>query len=114
MLRSKFAVLFTSPASSLARRSPLMISRQTISKSSCLCRFSFISALFAFQHDTFAQRVGGRVLFVLKLAVSLLRRTIDSALSGWIDSVASGFSADGDACVHCCGHILGVAVFRGR
>jgi hypothetical protein len=51
---------------------------------------------------------------MLKLAVSLLRRAIERVLSGGIDGVASGFSAEGDACVRCCGYILGVAVFRGR
>jgi hypothetical protein len=58
--------------------------------------------------------IGGRVLFVLELAVSLLRRGIDGDVRDGIDGVPSGLLAEGDTCVHCCGYILGVAVFRGR
>ena len=58
--------------------------------------------------------IGGRVLFMQKVAVSLLCCTIDRPLGGRIDGVPSGPLAEGDACVHCCGHILGVADFRGR
>lgn len=40
---------------------------------------------------------GGRVPFVQKIAVSLLRHTIYSGLRGSIEGVASGISAEGDA-----------------
>ncbi len=39
----------------------------------------------------------GRVLFMQKLAVSLIRRTIERLLGGWIQGVPSRFWAEGEA-----------------
>jgi len=50
-------------------------------------------------------RFGGRVLFMQKVAVSLLCCSIDRFLGVLIEGVPSGPLAEGDACVHCCGHI---------